>query len=452
MQLALTLVLLLVSVASAHAQAISGGTVSLPIGGAVGGSGTSGTLPVFTATQTLGNSLLTQSGSVVQPATDLAASLAGADRRFDYLFVGHGRFGNVSGSHTNTLLHCGSGDTARLDFASVGTGSGFTAIYGCYNALTLRFTGDGNSTYIGAYDTIIPVADGVARTTGDMWVRRIEMQSSYDANLTIPNLYGLDIVYSKPAQVTNAVPLRVTGGTVSLASLGVGDQATGSTLTVTNTAFANSVVTLKAVGSHVLAMQDASNNAHALQVFSTATVNAIYSGASVTVPAAQGFTITDAAGRQWGMNTSGDWITDTQRDICSAAVPCGTIRATRHAVWTATDTQPKADMQAGLFTMGIGGATAPSVRWSFTGTAASQFDSDGVGGALTTVHKGTFTSDTLGAATRIRPTGFLFAVIATNLAQDGDVGYCSDCTIANPCAGSGTGAIAKRLNGVNVCN
>ena len=30
--------------------------------------------------------------------------------------------------------------------------------------------------------------------------------------------------------------------------------------------------------------------------------------------------------------------------------------------------------------------------------------------------------------------------------------YCSDCTIANPCAGSGTGALAKRLNGVWVCN
>jgi hypothetical protein len=30
--------------------------------------------------------------------------------------------------------------------------------------------------------------------------------------------------------------------------------------------------------------------------------------------------------------------------------------------------------------------------------------------------------------------------------------YCSDCVIANPCAGSGTGAFAKRLNGIWVCN
>ncbi|MFQ5641319.1 MAG: right-handed parallel beta-helix repeat-containing protein [bacterium] len=30
--------------------------------------------------------------------------------------------------------------------------------------------------------------------------------------------------------------------------------------------------------------------------------------------------------------------------------------------------------------------------------------------------------------------------------------YCSDCTVANPCAGAGTGALAKRLNGAWVCN
>lgn len=35
---------------------------------------------------------------------------------------------------------------------------------------------------------------------------------------------------------------------------------------------------------------------------------------------------------------------------------------------------------------------------------------------------------------------------------NGTLNYCSDCTIANPCVGGGTGAIAKRLNGVWVCN
>lgn len=53
---------------------------------------------------------------------------------------------------------------------------------------------------------------------------------------------------------------------------------------------------------------------------------------------------------------------------------------------------------------------------------------------------------------KISSTGFTFANIATVLTTNGDMAYCSDCTIANPCAGAGNGALAKRLNGVNVCN
>lgn len=48
----------------------------------------------------------------------------------------------------------------------------------------------------------------------------------------------------------------------------------------------------------------------------------------------------------------------------------------------------------------------------------------------------------------------LEGVLEANLGSpsNGTVVYCSDCTIANPCASGGTGAIAKRLNGVWVCN
>src|SRR5438445_13693758 len=35
---------------------------------------------------------------------------------------------------------------------------------------------------------------------------------------------------------------------------------------------------------------------------------------------------------------------------------------------------------------------------------------------------------------------------------DGTLIYCNNCTIASPCASGGTGAFAKRLNGVWVCN
>lgn len=46
---------------------------------------------------------------------------------------------------------------------------------------------------------------------------------------------------------------------------------------------------------------------------------------------------------------------------------------------------------------------------------------------------------------------FTFATIPSNIAN-GSILYLSDGTIANPCAGSGTGSYLKRLNGVNVCN
>lgn len=56
----------------------------------------------------------------------------------------------------------------------------------------------------------------------------------------------------------------------------------------------------------------------------------------------------------------------------------------------------------------------------------------------------------LQSAPNLTFTATLFAALGTP--ANGIVLYCSDCTIANPCAGSGTGAIAKRLNGVWICN
>ena len=51
---------------------------------------------------------------------------------------------------------------------------------------------------------------------------------------------------------------------------------------------------------------------------------------------------------------------------------------------------------------------------------------------------------------RCSPPNTVFASLGTP--ANGTVAYCSDCGIANPCAGAGTGAGAKRLNGVWVCN
>jgi hypothetical protein len=47
--------------------------------------------------------------------------------------------------------------------------------------------------------------------------------------------------------------------------------------------------------------------------------------------------------------------------------------------------------------------------------------------------------------------GVTFANIPSNLANGSTI-FVSDSTIANPCASGGSGAILKRLNGINVCN
>ena len=51
---------------------------------------------------------------------------------------------------------------------------------------------------------------------------------------------------------------------------------------------------------------------------------------------------------------------------------------------------------------------------------------------------------------RITLTATTFANLGTP--ANGTFVFCSDCTIASPCAGGGTGALAKRLNSVWVCN
>lgn len=93
-----------------------------------------------------------------------------------------------------------------------------------------------------------------------------------------------------------------------------------------------------------------------------------------------------------------------------------------------------------------------SIRWSadgnaFEGAGSALFLKKSSAGVLLISADGTTTG---GAGVALA--SFNFANIATFLTGNGIIGYCSDCTIANPCAGAGTGALAKRLNGVNVCN
>ncbi len=91
----------------------------------------------------------------------------------------------------------------------------------------------------------------------------------------------------------------------------------------------------------------------------------------------------------------------------------------------------------------------PQFDWSGQFTIAA----DGALRFSNTAGNATATADlqfTRVAAGEYGITAVLFASLGTP--ANGTFCYCSDCTIANPCASAGTGAFAKRLNGVWVCN
>lgn len=103
------------------------------------------------------------------------------------------------------------------------------------------------------------------------------------------------------------------------------------------------------------------------------------------------------------------------------------------------------------------GAVTVSHSVSFTGY-------DGAGG--TVAHQASILADSAGNLSLQPSAGAAMAVLnsgaglgfpGTTFASlgtpaNGTLTFCSDCTIANPCAGAGNGAFGKRLNGVWVCN
>lgn len=77
-------------------------------------------------------------------------------------------------------------------------------------------------------------------------------------------------------------------------------------------------------------------------------------------------------------------------------------------------------------------------------------------GPLAVTHPRIAVSAAVGGQTQgiiiLKGTGAAAAFGDLGAATNGSMIYCSDCTIASPCAGGGTGALAKRLNGAWVCN
>jgi hypothetical protein len=101
---------------------------------------------------------------------------------------------------------------------------------------------------------------------------------------------------------------------------------------------------------------------------------------------------------------------------------------------------------ANIVEMAIQGSPNTSVSF---GASATQNFVRYLGTAAPIISDSSNGSNTFAVGAETMPTS-TFANLGTPV--NGVFRYCPDCRIANPCAGRGTGALAKRLNGVWVCN
>ncbi len=161
-----------------------------------------------------------------------------------------------------------------------------------------------------------------------------------------------------------------------------------------------------------------------------------------------GLAATLAAGGTLTVGQAYFWVVTARDDLSKETVASNEVtltpttgNQTASLTWTAVTGAASYKIYRGTV------AGGESVFFTSTTNSFSDTGTAGTGGS--------FPYFTAAAITRMDSTGFkppstTFANLGTP--SNGVIAYCSDCTIANPCAGAGTGAIAKRLNGVWVCN
>lgn len=371
----------------------------------IGVIGVSATFAAFLLSKnTLNNKLGIDTASIAKesekpndilPITDLGGSLGAVNTRWLNTWSQHVNVGNPSDSHTNVLLKVGSGQTTRPDFPSIGTGSGFTSVYGAHFAPVFKWTGDSNGPATAL--TLLPtiMSDDISRKVGDFTVLSLTMPENVNGLESLSNSYGLTINYSKPSGVANAVPLKVTGGTsvfsAPLPTTNANLQVRDGSLLLTNSNFVNSDITLQVVGSHILGLKDVSGNASKFRVYTTSGnyLEMAQDGLRTSNGAINFLTSRETG---WAIVQDGTLTPTGQNDIGSSLVPFGTTYGTRYTIWTAGQGKPKTDIQPGFLGFGPGGSSNLDVWLYRTGPGSVKLDKDGSEGPVSLTIAGTVTS------------------------------------------------------------
>jgi hypothetical protein len=184
---------------------------------------------------------------------------------------------------------------------------------------------------------------------------------------------------------------------------------------------------------------------------------------------------------RWTINPSGHWLTGTDNlyDIgasgatrprtlylgTSLILPNGTVSApslvfggsaafyASSAAITVTESSTnRFSFAPQAAAPGLVAANDMAYGWSSTTSSAASLDTGLRRNAagVVEINNGTAAAYRDLKARAWESTGYAFASLPA--ANNGATLYCSDCTFANPCAGSGTGAFAKRLNGAWRCD
>lgn len=201
----------------------------------------------------------------------------------------------------------------------------------------------------------------------------------------------------------NALLVTVAGGTVSPDTILVGDGACGTTPSIAFTAQTTTGIYRPSTGT--------------IGFCGNGTAGPSINGSQVNVP----------AGGQFRSNANGTKIQFPADGVVTLLDNAGTS----------------------FDRLQFGGTTSsfPSMKRSGTNISfrlADDSANTGVGASTIGINVSSPGNSQLGF------NAVLFASLGTP--ANGTIGYCSDCTIASPCASGGTGALAKRLNSIWVCN
>ena len=256
----------------------------------------------------------------------------------------------------------------------------------------------------------------------------------YDvAGLQPTNLYYIAKFYDNAGNLVMGANYIVTGASFNLGA------ATPTSVTTSNISFVTPVTTSNP------------NSFTAAQTFSTII-------SSSNVPAATGF-IRSANADQWcfrNVNNNGDLCITTGGSPGNDTINVLGINLNQNTI------QPNTGSNLTIKTATVGLVGGPGISLTpadaANGTnlpggnviaAAGGGHGSGNGGDIIITGGAAGASGNPG---NLVITGRTFANLGTPPSGNGSFIYCSDCTIANPCASGGTGALAKRLNGQWVCN